>query len=152
MRNVVRIAEKTLAQSGLVAVLLLAAGAQAAGQSSPTDAQLNARQGRQIAAANRATEDSYSNDTDTQAQIQMRQVYLAEEVQMVRDSQKLVKLANKLNAEVASQHGSALTPGERKELAAIEKLARSVRTKMEAPVPSTLFQTRPTNTVTYSAR
>lgn len=78
----------------------------------------------------------FSHDPATEGQIRLQQVYKAEEKKMVQDSQKLVELANKLNAEVAAQHGGALTPAERKEVEQIEKLAHSVRTKMQQPVPT----------------
>ncbi len=82
---------------------------------------------------------SFSNDNVTEAQIGQRQIYLAEQKQMVKNAAKLVQLAAKLNTEVSSQHVSALTPAELREVAQIEKLARSVRTKMLEPVPSALF-------------
>ena len=73
----------------------------------------------------------------------MRKVYLDQQKKMVKDSYKLVQLARKLNAEVATQNGAALTPAELREVAQIEKLARSVRSKMQEPVPIGLFQPQP---------
>jgi hypothetical protein len=49
---------------------------------------------------------------------------------MVSDTEKLVKLARQLNAEVASDPKEGLTPEEVQKLAAIEKLAHNVKTKM----------------------
>jgi hypothetical protein len=49
---------------------------------------------------------------------------------LVSDTEKLVKLARQLDAEIASNPTEELTPGELHELAAIEKLAHSVKTKM----------------------
>lgn len=74
-------------------------------------------------------------DNDAPTQMRVWQAYMVQEMQMMKDSRKLLEMANKLNAEVAAQHGAPLTPAERKEVAAIEKLAHSVRTKMQAPVP-----------------
>jgi hypothetical protein len=49
---------------------------------------------------------------------------------MVSDTEKLVKLARQLDAEIASNPTDALTPEEVQKLAAIEKLAHNVKTKM----------------------
>jgi hypothetical protein len=49
---------------------------------------------------------------------------------MVTDANKLLKLAQELDAEVAANRSDALTPDELHKIAAIEKLARSVREKM----------------------
>lgn len=53
---------------------------------------------------------------------------------LVEDTNKLLKLAAELNAEVSSEHPDALTPEQLRKLAEIEKLARGVREKMSAPV------------------
>ena len=49
---------------------------------------------------------------------------------MVSDAEKLVKLARQLDAEIASNPTDGLTPQEVQKLAAIEKLAHNVKTKM----------------------
>lgn len=49
---------------------------------------------------------------------------------VVTDTNKLLKLAQELDAEVAANQSDALTPDELHKIAAIEKLARSVREKM----------------------
>lgn len=49
---------------------------------------------------------------------------------MVSDTEKLVKLARQLDAEVASNATDDLTPDETQKLLAIEKLAREVKIKM----------------------
>lgn len=49
---------------------------------------------------------------------------------MVSDADKLLKLARQLDAEVASNSTDDLTPEEMRKLVEIEKLARSVKTKM----------------------
>ena len=49
---------------------------------------------------------------------------------MVSDTEKLVKLARQLDAEIASNSTDELTPEETQKLAAIEKLAHNVKTKM----------------------
>lgn len=49
---------------------------------------------------------------------------------MVSDAEKLVKVARQLDAEVASNSKDELTPQELHKVAEIEKLARSVKSKM----------------------
>lgn len=49
---------------------------------------------------------------------------------MVSDADKLLSLARQLDAEVASNPTEELTPAEMQKVAEIEKLARSVKTKM----------------------
>jgi len=157
-----KVFDKGWRQWGLLAVLLLGVAGTCAAQSTGVG-PLSHEGARDAGASNQPTppllplppaeeKSLYSNDNATEAQIRLRKVYLAQEVQMVKDTRKLLQLASKLNTEVASQHGGALTPAELREVAQIEKLARSVRTKMEAPVPSSLFQTGPTNTNIYFSR
>jgi hypothetical protein len=50
--------------------------------------------------------------------------------QMVADTDKLLKLARELNAEVAAQNSTSLTLDELHKVAEIEKLARNVRERM----------------------
>ncbi|WP_162601207.1 hypothetical protein [Occallatibacter savannae] len=50
--------------------------------------------------------------------------------QMVSDTEKLVRLARQLDAEIASNPTDGLTAEEVQKLQAIEKLARNVKTKM----------------------
>lgn len=142
-------------QWGLLAVLLLGTWGTCTAQLNPTP--LSQEGARDAGSSNQPTppliplqpaeeKALYSNNNLTETEIRMGQAYLAQEVQMVKDSRKLLALAARLNAEVASQHGSGLTPAERKEVAEIEKLAHSVRTKMQAPVPpvtKALFQAGP---------
>ncbi len=49
---------------------------------------------------------------------------------MVSDTEKLLKLARQLDAEIASNPTDELTPEETRKLAEIEKLARNVKSKM----------------------
>jgi hypothetical protein len=49
---------------------------------------------------------------------------------MVSDTERLVKLARQLDAEIASNPTNELTPQELQKLGAIERLARNVKTKM----------------------
>jgi len=49
---------------------------------------------------------------------------------MVSDTEKLLKLARQLDAEIASNSSDALTPEEVRKVAEIEKLAHNVKAKM----------------------
>jgi len=53
---------------------------------------------------------------------------------LVNDTNKLLRLVNELNAEIARTSPAALTPEQVRKLAEIEKLARNVREKMATSV------------------
>lgn len=53
---------------------------------------------------------------------------------LVSDTDKLLKLANELYAEIHKTNTESLTPDQLHKLATIEKLARSVKEKMSTPV------------------
>jgi hypothetical protein len=53
---------------------------------------------------------------------------------IVSDTNKLLQLANELNAEIGDANSEALTPGQLHKLATIEKLAHSVKDKMSTPI------------------
>jgi hypothetical protein len=50
--------------------------------------------------------------------------------QLVSDTEKLLKLAQELNAEVAANDSDSMSPSEMRKVAEIAKLAKSVREKM----------------------
>lgn len=54
--------------------------------------------------------------------------------ELVSDTNKLLKLANELDAEIHKTNADSLTPDQLHKLATIEKLARSVKEKMSTPV------------------
>jgi hypothetical protein len=54
---------------------------------------------------------------------------------IVRDSDKLLKLAAELDLEIRASGSESLTPVQLRKLADIEKLARSVKEKMSYAVP-----------------
>jgi hypothetical protein len=56
---------------------------------------------------------------------------------MVSDTDKLLRLVDHLNAEIAHSQPDALTPGELREVAQIEKLAHNVKDKMSTSVRGT---------------
>jgi hypothetical protein len=53
---------------------------------------------------------------------------------LVSDTNKLLKLANELDAEIRKANSGSLTPDQLHKLATIEKLARSVKEHMSTPV------------------
>lgn len=71
-------------------------------------------------------EDSYAYDEERR----FGQLNAARRKSIVADAEKLLLLANELQAEVAAVHPGALTPNQLRKVAQIEKLARSVRERM----------------------
>jgi hypothetical protein len=61
---------------------------------------------------------------------QLRDLNTERQKSLVSDTEKLVKLAQQLNSEIAASHADTLTPSQLREVENIEKLARNVREKM----------------------
>jgi hypothetical protein len=79
------------------------------------------------------------DDDDFVARRQLRALNAERQKMMISDTQKLLKLAQELNAEIESSKGTdgaALTPEQARKLANIEKLARQVKQKMSESVVS----------------
>ena len=53
---------------------------------------------------------------------------------MVSDTNKLLRLVNELNAQIAGNNEDSLTPAQLRKVAEIEKLARNVKEKMSTPL------------------
>lgn len=70
----------------------------------------------------------------------IRQLNVERQKEMVSDTNDLLKLTAQLNAEVAKNHSSNLTPDQERMLARIEKLAKSIREKMSNPVQGSVFE------------
>jgi hypothetical protein len=73
-------------------------------------------------------------DDPLYAERRLRQLNLAQHKAMVADTDKLVKLANELNAEIGRTNPGLLTPEQLRKVAEIEKLAHSVKDKMRMSV------------------
>lgn len=58
--------------------------------------------------------------------------------EMVSDANKLLRLTAELNNEVSHNKSDSFTPDQLRQLAKIEKLARSVKNKMSNPVPAAI--------------
>ena len=56
---------------------------------------------------------------------------------LVSDTNKLLKLASELDAEIQQANSDSLTPDQLRKLALIEKLARNIKEKMSNPVQGT---------------
>ncbi len=78
----------------------------------------------------------------------LRALNMERQKEMVSDTNKLLKLARELNAEVAANKSGALTPDQLRKIAEIEKLARNVRERMITGIgaPQSMM---PLPTVTY---
>ena len=74
---------------------------------------------------------STDEDDPVAQQRQVRQLNISLHKSMVTDTNKLLKLATDLNAELSSANPDSLTPDQLKKVAAIEKLARNVRDAMK---------------------
>lgn len=70
----------------------------------------------------------------------IRELNIERQKEMVSDTNDLLKLTAQLNAEVAKDHSSTLTPDQMRMLARIEKLAKSIRDKMTNPVQGSIFE------------
>lgn len=64
----------------------------------------------------------------------MHALNMERQKEMVADTNKLLKLARELNAEVAAQKSDTLTPEQLHKVAEIEKLARSVKDRMTSSI------------------
>ena len=70
----------------------------------------------------------------------IRELNIERQKALVSDTDDLLKLTKQLNAEVARDRSSSLTPEQVRMLAKIEKLAKSVREKMSDPVQRNIFE------------
>jgi len=71
-----------------------------------------------------------SNVDPIQQERWLRMQNIERQKEMVTDTNKLLKLARELNAEMSSSNADLLAPTELRKVAEIEKLARSVKEKM----------------------
>jgi putative cell wall-binding protein len=65
---------------------------------------------------------------------QLRMLNADRQKQLVADTNKLLKIAQQLDAEIAGTNPDSLTPDQLRRIAEIEKLARSVKDKMSTSV------------------
>jgi hypothetical protein len=77
------------------------------------------------------------NDQDNDAAFAQRQIdalNAARQKALVSDTDKLLKLAQELNSEIAVNDPASLTSDQVRKIASIEKLARNVRQKMSESI------------------
>jgi hypothetical protein len=75
---------------------------------------------------------------------QLRLLNVERQRALVADTNKLLKLAHELDAEISSANPDSLTADQLLKIAEIEKLAHSVKQKMSTPVRGApVFQTEP---------
>lgn len=75
-----------------------------------------------------------SNGSSPENEKMLRAMNAVRQKSLVADTNKLLRLANELNAEIAGAQPGSLTPGQLHRIAEIEKLAHSVREKMSTSV------------------
>jgi len=69
----------------------------------------------------------------------MRALNAERQKELVADTDRLLKLTAELETEVKKNKSTSLTPDQLRQLARIEKLARSVKDKMSNPVQTSVF-------------
>ncbi|HEY1575514.1 MAG TPA: hypothetical protein VGF82_00375 [Terracidiphilus sp.] len=91
-------------------------------------AQFGSREGGQPSRPGN-TEDTYNPNPEFESK-RVKALNADRHKVLVSDSEKLVKLARQLDAEIASNSTDELTPEEMRKLDTIEKLAHTVKAKM----------------------
>ena len=121
------------------ALLLALPGGAQNGPGSPSHGQFAQPKGqRTVDSASGIVEpDSLEEET------RLRALNVERQKSMVSDTNKLLTLAAELNAEVSSANPDSLTPAQLRKVAAIEKLAHSVKEKMSAAVRGTPVYRQP---------
>jgi hypothetical protein len=115
----------------IAAATALTAGLLCGAQYGQPGGGVPVQQGQGQAGPHQQSSFSAGPDTDSVfAEKRMRALNADRQKSMVSDAQKLLELARQLDAEVASNSKDELTSEEARKLAEIEKLARSVKTKM----------------------
>jgi hypothetical protein len=79
-----------------------------------------------------AADDNIGSGDPLWQEKQLRLINADRQKQLVADTNKLLKLAQQLNDEIAAANPDSLTPDQLRRIAEIEKLAHSVKEKMAA--------------------
>lgn len=135
---------------GLAVVLGLACGLTGRSQSSGSNGGQGQGQGQAGTRPSFSTQQGLnsmiSDDADpVMTERRFLALNIERQKQIVSDTDKLLKLAKELNAEVAAQNSGTLTADEMHKIAEIEKLARNVRQRMTdgVGVPPALMPLQP---------
>jgi hypothetical protein len=116
----------------LLAAVLLAAPAFAQNGSGSSPAPKGGMQ-QPFGQSTSAADNIDPNDSLWQEK-QLRLLNVDRQKQLVADTNKLLKLAQELDAEIAGANPGSLTPDQLRRIAEIEKLAHSVKEKMSTSV------------------
>lgn len=76
----------------------------------------------------------FDKPDQVQEQHRLKALNAARQKSMVSDTDKLLRLVNELNEEIARTNADTLTAAQLRKLTEIEKLARNVKDKMSTPV------------------
>jgi hypothetical protein len=88
--------------------------------------------------------DDIGPDDPAWGERRLRMLNAERQKELVADTNKLLKLAQQLDAEIAGANPDSLTPDQLRRVAEIEKLARSVKDKMSTSVrPTPAFRPEP---------
>jgi hypothetical protein len=118
-----------------LALLLALALLPGRAQQRPDPSQAPPYQQTGIAEQERALE-NFPNIDPAERERRLRAYNAERQKSMVSDANKLLKLARELDDEVSRTKPDSLTAAQLRKVAEIEKLARSVREKMSASVPT----------------
>ncbi len=109
-------------------VLALPAAAQNGVPYQPSQASPQFKLPRQASAS------EFDQPDPMMEQHRLKILNVARQKAMVSDANKLLKLVNELNDEIARNNAATLTPAQLRKVAEVEKLARSVKEKMVMPI------------------
>jgi hypothetical protein len=132
-RKASRAAVRGLRPALWIALLLILPGGAQNGPPQPPHQQLPQSIGRGLG---EQPEDLYG-DYSIEQERQLRVLNADRQKAMIFDTNKLVKLANELDAEVSSTNPDSLTAAQLRKIAEIERLAHSVKEKMSTSVRGT---------------
>jgi hypothetical protein len=131
----------------LLWALALSAASRAAAQTAPGQ-QHSAKVPQVIAQPSNGMGDTPAGNP-VQSERLLRALNADRQKSLVSDANKLLRLANELNAEIAQSNPDALTPSQLHKMAEIEKLAHNVKDKMSTSVRGTPALQPPFNQIHY---
>jgi len=91
-------------------------------------------QGTQDGSRHSEYESYFGSTSLINREMQLKALNADRQKKLVADTEKLLKLTDELNTELSTSNTGVLTPDQKHKVSDIEKLARSVRTKMSTSV------------------
>ena len=128
--------KRLAAQAALLVLCLLLSGLQRTGAQNLPDQQHPVLP-KSIGRAVSGNLDDNSNGNAADNERLLRTLNADRQKSMIADTNKLLRLVNELNAEVASTNPDSLTAAQLHKVAEIEKLAHNVKDKMSTSVRGT---------------